>query len=57
MTPERLQTIETIFHSARELEPSLRSSFLDQACSTDAELRAEIEALLNSHESADGFIA
>ena len=57
MTPERLQTIETIFHSARELEPSLRSSFLDQACSTDEELRAEIEALLNAHESADGFIA
>jgi serine/threonine protein kinase/Flp pilus assembly protein TadD len=57
MTPERLQTIETIFHSARELEPSSRSSFLDQACSTDAELRAEIESLLNAHESADGFIA
>ena len=57
MTSERLQTIETIFHSARELEPSLRSSFLDQACSTDAELRSEIESLLNAHESADGFIA
>ena len=57
MTPERLQTIETIFHSARELEPSSRSSFLDHACSTDAELRAEIESLLDAHESADGFIA
>jgi serine/threonine protein kinase/Flp pilus assembly protein TadD len=57
MIPERLQTIETIFHSARELQPSSRSSFLDQACSTDAELRAEIESLLNAHESADGFIA
>jgi serine/threonine protein kinase/Tfp pilus assembly protein PilF len=57
MTPERLQTLETIFHSARDLDPSSRKEFLDQACSRDDELRAEIETLLNAHESADGFIA
>ena len=57
MTPERLQAIETIFHSARELDPSSRSAFLDEACSADQALRTEIEALLNSHDSADGFIA
>ena len=50
MSSERLQTLEELFHSARDLDPTTRSSFLDEACSTDAQLREEVEALLRSDE-------
>ena len=56
MTPDRLQRIETIFHSARGLEPASRKTFLDEACSADEQLRREIDALLDSSEQEDGFI-
>ena len=57
MTPEQLRRIETIFHSARDLEPASRKTFLDEACLADERLRQEIEALLNSSEQGDGFVA
>ena len=56
MTPERWQKIENLFQSARTRGPAERVAFLDGACATDAELRAEVEALLQAEDSAGSFI-
>src|SRR2546421_2752392 len=56
MTPERWQRIEDLFQSARTRTPAERAAFLDGACGTDAELRAEVEALLQAEDSAGSFI-
>lgn len=55
-TAPPLERLKEIFHAACELEVSQRGAFLDQACGPDADLRGEIEALLKSNETADGFI-
>lgn len=47
--PDRLQTIEELFHAALALEPSARAAFLTEACAGDAPLRAEVESLLSAH--------
>ena len=46
MTPERWQQVDKLFEQALETEPSRRSSFLDEACAGDPELRREVESLL-----------
>ena len=56
MTPEHLQQIEELFHSALALEPVRRAPFLEQACDGDEPLRSEVESLLRSHEMGDSFI-
>src|SRR5438552_2472450 len=43
MTPDRLQQIEELFHSAREASSNARAALLEQA---DPELRREVESLL-----------
>ena len=45
-TPEQWPKIKEIVGAALEREPSERSAFLDQACSQDRELRAEVESCL-----------
>lgn len=50
MTPERWQQIEQVFTEAAELSPNERGPFLDLACAGDAELRSEVEALLDVGE-------
>jgi serine/threonine protein kinase/TolB-like protein/Tfp pilus assembly protein PilF len=56
MTPERLQQIEELFHSALALEPSERAELLAQACDGDEALRTEVESLLRSHNLSESFI-
>src|SRR6266508_3175314 len=56
MTPRRLQTIEEIFHAALDQEPDQIGAFLDAACEGDEVLRRRVEALVASHQQADGFI-
>jgi Tol biopolymer transport system component/predicted Ser/Thr protein kinase len=46
MSPERLNRIEELFHSARDREPLERAAFLADACLGDPELQAEVESLL-----------
>lgn len=41
MTPERFERVKQLFLAACELEAQQRSAFLDQACESDAELRAD----------------
>ena len=48
MTPEAWPRVKEIFAAARERTLSERAHFLDEACGTDAELRAEVESLLTA---------
>ena len=56
MSPERWQQIEELFQAAVELPINDRKDFLDAKCASDDELRLEVERLLHSDESAEGFI-
>lgn len=56
MTPERYQQIGEIYHSALELAPKQRVTFLAQACAGDEELLREVESLIASNEQAGEFI-
>ncbi len=46
MTADRWQLVSQIFAAARERDPAHHAPFLDEACGSDAALRAEVEALL-----------
>jgi eukaryotic-like serine/threonine-protein kinase len=46
MTPQRLEQIEELYHSARARALAERGTFLAEACGGDQELRHEVEALL-----------
>jgi serine/threonine protein kinase len=48
MTPERWQQIADVAEKALELDQGQRLVFLDQACSSDSDLRREVQALLDS---------
>jgi serine/threonine-protein kinase len=50
VTPERLKRIEEVFCEAAGLAPEERNPFLDSACGADAELRREVESLLEEEE-------
>jgi serine/threonine protein kinase len=50
MTPERWQQIKRTFHEALAIDIGARQSFLARACGADAELRQEVEGLLDAHE-------
>jgi serine/threonine protein kinase/tetratricopeptide (TPR) repeat protein len=56
MTPERWQQARQILNEALEREPDERRGFLAEACSGDASLRQEVEALLLAHEQAGSFL-
>ena len=45
-----------VFHEAVEVPPQDRDSFLDDACANDPELRAEVQRLLDGHESAPSLL-
>ncbi|MBX3373790.1 MAG: protein kinase [Phycisphaeraceae bacterium] len=54
-SPSTLSTVAAIFHRARLLPPSDRTRYLDDACSTDHDLRREVESLLAS--DGESFLA
>ena len=47
------ERVEQLFYSALEQEPSARAAFLDSACRGDAELRREIDSLLECDGQAE----
>ena len=49
MEAERWQQIESIFQSALDCDPAVRSALLDSSCTGDPELRREVESLLASY--------
>ncbi|MGH7242019.1 MAG: protein kinase domain-containing protein [Phycisphaerales bacterium] len=50
------QRIEEIFLRAVELQSIEREAFLDRACEGDADLRHELDSLLQHHSGAGGFL-
>ncbi|MHC5212094.1 MAG: serine/threonine-protein kinase [Planctomycetota bacterium] len=56
MDDDRSRRVLQLFQEVVELEPDGRAGFLNQACSDDGALRAEIEALLAAHDEDDAFL-
>lgn len=56
MTPERWEQINRLYYAALEVGDKERVHFLEEACSEDPDLRAEVESLLATHEQAGGFL-
>ncbi|HLM00771.1 MAG TPA: serine/threonine-protein kinase [Pyrinomonadaceae bacterium] len=56
MNIERWQKIKSLFEAAQELDAKKREKFLETACDGDAELRREVEKLLDSLENAGSFL-
>jgi hypothetical protein len=57
MTPERWQRLKPLFFEALDRPPGERAAFLDEVCAEDAELRAELEALLEAEDDAPAILA
>jgi serine/threonine protein kinase len=51
-----MSDVVELFHRALERPSAERAAFLDDACAGNAALRAEVESLLGSHESAGTFM-
>jgi serine/threonine protein kinase len=50
-------SLRTIFEHALEIPAGLqRDAYLDNACASDTELRAEVESLLTAHANAGSFL-
>lgn len=56
MRARRRQEIESLFEAALELPASDRAAWLTEVCGDDAELRREVEALLEAHGRAGGLL-
>lgn len=56
MKPERWREIEELFHSALQRPPNEQSSFIEQTCGDDIELKQQVEILLVSLEESGDFI-
>ena len=54
---DKWQHVEAVFGNAVDLPPGGRTTSLDETCSTDPELRAEVERLLRANDSAGDFLA
>src|SRR4051794_14189140 len=52
----RWDRIQDLFISAGDLPAAERAAFLDEACGTDIELRAEVDSLLAAMNGADSFV-
>lgn len=53
---DRWRQLEALFYEALELKPEARRELLDQRCGGDAELRKEVETLLDSAEKPMDFL-
>jgi eukaryotic-like serine/threonine-protein kinase len=53
---ERWERVQFLFHGASELPASAQRAFLEAACAADAELIAEVEALLESDARGGGIL-
>ena len=56
MEPERWKKIEALYQAAMAQPAEKRADILQQACSGDPELRAEVESLLEAAGSASSFL-
>jgi serine/threonine protein kinase/TolB-like protein/Tfp pilus assembly protein PilF len=56
MSPERWKQIEEVFQAALDLPEGERTGYISATCAGDAELRAQVEALVAQHDEAGDFI-
>ena len=56
MPAERWGLVERLYHDALAAPAASRGRWLDEACGGDAELRAEVEALVSLDEAASAFL-
>jgi eukaryotic-like serine/threonine-protein kinase len=56
ITSERWKRVVAIFDSVVQHSPAQRAAFLDDACASDAALRAEVEAMLAADAEAGSFL-
>jgi eukaryotic-like serine/threonine-protein kinase len=56
MTPDRWRQIEALYHDAAARPPEDRRACLDAACVADADLRREVESLLDADADAGTFL-
>ena len=55
-SPERWREIDRVLDGALDLPPGQRAAFLDTACGSDAELRAEVDRMLRALDQAGEFL-
>lgn len=53
---DKWRQVSRIFNAALEVEAAQRLAFVENECAGDAELKAEVEALISAHDSFDSFI-
>jgi serine/threonine protein kinase/dipeptidyl aminopeptidase/acylaminoacyl peptidase len=56
MSPERYRQIKAVLQAALEIDPAKRAAFLESACLDDADLKAEVQSLLDHDVSSAGFL-
>jgi serine/threonine protein kinase len=56
MRAERWKRVDELLDAAMGLAPAERAALLEEACAGDAELRREVESLLEAHDRAGDFI-
>ena len=56
MSPERYRQIKAVLQAALEIDPARQAAFLESACLDDAELKAEVQSLLDHDVSSAGFL-
>src|SRR6516225_6470702 len=56
MVSERWKQVEQIYYSVVESSLAGRAALLDKLCSGDAEMRGEVQSLLEAREQAGGFL-
>jgi tetratricopeptide (TPR) repeat protein len=57
MTRDRWQRVEDVFNAALDLDPEERRAYIETACNGDADLQAEVAALLDCDSHAPAAIA
>src|SRR3954453_14306083 len=56
MNPERWRRTKEILDITLRLPPAEREAYLTRVCEDDAELRAEVDSLLDAQEAAGDFL-
>ena len=56
MNPARWSRVEELFHQVADLPQAKRAAFLDKACLGDAELRRDVESLLDQDDLKDDVV-
>ena len=56
MTPERWSQVKELFYAALDLSREERAPFLERECAGDAQLRADLDKLLEAHERPEPFL-